>query len=68
MTDDDERQIVTKGSDIPNIRESVHDAANHSENISMRYFYFLIRKEGATSYLRRKMKATLFGGKLRMMG
>lgn len=45
----------------------VRDAADHTKTVHMRSHYFLIKKEWSTSYLKRKMILTMFGGDMRML-
>lgn len=48
------------------MKDLVGDAANHTEEIPMKSHYFLTCKEGATSYLKKKLTHTVFGGNLMM--
>lgn len=53
--------------EIQEVRGLIRDAAHHNDEIRMKSLYFLIRKEGGTSFRKRKMITTVCGGDLRMV-
>lgn len=49
------------------MKNVVRDAADHGRLVQIRSHYFLIKKEGETSCLKRNMILTVFGGDMRML-
>lgn len=61
------RQELMSWSYVPEVRTTFRDGADHSSNLEMTSNYLLIKKEGGTSYLKKKMTTTVLDGNLKMM-
>lgn len=58
---------VTSWREIPQVQNTVRDAADNDGELEIRSRYYVIRNEGSVSYLKKKMTSAIFEGYLRMM-